>query len=723
MGDSSGGLLTSARARLIAGVLALAIAYAIFAKLGLLLAVSPGRVSTAWPAAGIAVGSLLRWGPRLAPGVFLGSLLSNLGTLPFATTKGGAFWIFPLLIIAAGATLQALVGLHLVRGRLASVWPLDAGRGFGGFVLLMGPLASVVNATFGTGALWLTEIIGRDDVISHWIIWWVGDTIGAVIFAPLLLLWTSPFERGDPRRRLGLTAFMIIGVALVVSLFVGASRWEEDRIDAGTRGRLESLVADLERSLDQHVDAVVGVSDALASMPAMDSATFVRLAARARARAPALEGIGWAPAGPQGQLVLALVDPSGAPTLSLGIDLRGAHPWQRAFEEALRSGRLTPADWVGGSDTNGVRKPTSVKLFAPVLAEASAAGTPAPAPPALIGIIVASLRIDALMDATLAGRPREGIELALRDPRAPVGRRVLYRTGSTATSARDHLHMTAILHLAERTWEIGFFATPGYLKSHQSARAMVVLVSGLIFLILLQVFVMSLNGRTARVERLVAERTAELDRSNRELASAVKAKEMLLKELNHRVKNNLQVIASLLSLQARHSADQRYRELFEESHNRVFSIALAHEKLYRSRDLARLDFADYVRALVGHLQSFFGSAPAVSVNVDIRDGGLAVETAIPCGLVINELVTNAFKHAFPNGRVGEVCVEVRELAAQRWLLAVEDDGVGLPADVELGKTGSLGLELVSVLATQISAEVQVNRQRGTRFELTFEEKN
>jgi len=259
------------------------------------------------------------------------------------------------------------------------------------------------------------------------------------------------------------------------------------------------------------------------------------------------------------------------------------------------------------------------------------------------------------------------------------------------------------------------------------------MASGVLFVAWLEAFLLLMAGRTSKVEQIVALRTqeleasnreveeqrAELARSNTELAAALNAQEILLRELHHRVKNNLQVIASLFSLQARYLPDPRYRAIFEESRNRVFSIALAHEKLYRSKDLGRIDFSEYARNLVSHLHSNLGPNSAISVITDINEVTLPVETAIPCGLVINELVTNAFKHAFPAGRHGAIRIVLREIDPARWLVAVEDDGIGLPAQISLGKTDSLGLDLVSILATQIGAEVEVTREKGTSFRLTF----
>jgi two-component sensor histidine kinase len=277
------------------------------------------------------------------------------------------------------------------------------------------------------------------------------------------------------------------------------------------------------------------------------------------------------------------------------------------------------------------------------------------------------------------------------------------------------------------------FASDVYMASERHWQAWLVLASGVLFVAWLEAFLFLMAGRTSKVEQIVAQRTqeleasnreveeqrAELARSNTELAAALNAQEILLRELHHRVKNNLQVIASLFSLQARYLSDPRSREIFEESRNRVFSIALAHEKLYRSKDLGRIDFSEYARNLVSHLHSNLAPNAPINVVTDIHEVTLPVETAIPCGLVINELVTNAFKHAFPAGRQGAIRVVLREVDPARWLVAVEDDGIGLPPQISLGKTDSLGLDLVSILATQIGAEVEVTRDKGTSFRLTF----
>jgi PAS domain S-box-containing protein len=208
--------------------------------------------------------------------------------------------------------------------------------------------------------------------------------------------------------------------------------------------------------------------------------------------------------------------------------------------------------------------------------------------------------------------------------------------------------------------------------------------------------------------------------AERQIRSSLREKEVLLKEVHHRVKNNLQVISSLLSLQAHHLADPSGRAMLAESQARVRSIALVHEKLYQAGDLSHVHFDEYVRELVGDLfHSLNADGRPIAPRIEVEDVTLAVTTAIPCGLIVNELVTNALKHGFPGGQGGSICIRLRSCGADRLELVVEDDGIGLPLDLDPRATSSLGLDLVYTFAEQLDAEVQVRRERGTGFSFVF----
>jgi PAS domain S-box-containing protein len=210
----------------------------------------------------------------------------------------------------------------------------------------------------------------------------------------------------------------------------------------------------------------------------------------------------------------------------------------------------------------------------------------------------------------------------------------------------------------------------------------------------------------------------ERRRSEALIAASLKEKEVLLKEIHHRVKNNLQVISSLLSLQTANVHDPQTIEQLRESQNRIRSMALIHERLYQSNDLARIDFGEYVRSLVNFLVRSYG-IPNVHLKLAVQNIEMSVNTAIPCGLIINELVSNALKHAFPAGRGGEVEISVEVRPDGIGVLRVSDNGIGLPSDIDVDNTNTLGLQLVNTLSNQLNGKIELFREPGTTYSIAF----
>jgi two-component sensor histidine kinase len=202
--------------------------------------------------------------------------------------------------------------------------------------------------------------------------------------------------------------------------------------------------------------------------------------------------------------------------------------------------------------------------------------------------------------------------------------------------------------------------------------------------------------------------------------ASLQEKEVLLREIHHRVKNNLQVISSLLTLEAHHHTGASGAQLFADTQSRIRAMALVHDKLYQSDNLAKIDLGAYIRDLAAGLQGVIASGHRdVRVVIEADDIGLSVDTAMPCGLVLNELMTNAFKYAFPDGRSGEIRVEARHLEDGRVGILVGDDGVGLSPEIGLESTRTLGLQLVRAVTSQLRGKVAVERGPGTRFRISF----
>ena len=210
-------------------------------------------------------------------------------------------------------------------------------------------------------------------------------------------------------------------------------------------------------------------------------------------------------------------------------------------------------------------------------------------------------------------------------------------------------------------------------------------------------------------------------RTEERLQASLQEKEVLLKEIHHRVKNNLQIISSLLRLQARKNTDPAAREVLNESQNRVGSIALIHEMLYQASDLARVDFREYVNALVSNLMRSYGTGTNVTVEVETGGLELDLDTAIPCGLIINELLSNSFKHGFKAGADSKVTILLQQEQPKHLRLTVSDNGIGLPEGFDYMESRTLGLRLVANLANQLGGEIEIDGSDGTNISISFDE--
>jgi two-component sensor histidine kinase len=227
------------------------------------------------------------------------------------------------------------------------------------------------------------------------------------------------------------------------------------------------------------------------------------------------------------------------------------------------------------------------------------------------------------------------------------------------------------------------------------------------------------SGRTLFYDGTVEDIT-EKKLAEEKLLSSLQEKEVLLKEVHHRVKNNLQVIISLLRLQSRYLDDPRLLELLQASQNRIRSMAMIHEQLYASQNFARVDFDEYIKNLITHLYVVYGVSPnRVSFKVQAAKIYLDINRAISCGMIINELVSNALRHAFPENRQGEIIVSLKQDEIGRFYLLVKDNGVGLPEAVEVEKAATLGLQIVRILVHQLGGSLRVIRSHGTTFSISF----
>ncbi|MBL7884853.1 MAG: ATP-binding protein [Bacteroidia bacterium] len=221
--------------------------------------------------------------------------------------------------------------------------------------------------------------------------------------------------------------------------------------------------------------------------------------------------------------------------------------------------------------------------------------------------------------------------------------------------------------------------------------------------------------QSVRVTDITAQKNAE-----KYTKAALQEKEILLAEIHHRVKNNMAVISGLIGLQSSYVEDVKAKELFEESRNRIHSMALIHDKLYQHETFAKIEFCAYINDLVDYIKSSYNdTATKINFSVTCNDIYLDIKNAVPCGLILNELVSNAFKHAFKGKEQGEIKIVCTKMG-EKFTMMVADDGVGYDAETALKKSNSLGLTLINALVEQVSGTLKTTHQKGTAYYISFE---
>ncbi len=210
----------------------------------------------------------------------------------------------------------------------------------------------------------------------------------------------------------------------------------------------------------------------------------------------------------------------------------------------------------------------------------------------------------------------------------------------------------------------------------------------------------------------------EQKKTEKQIRNSLAEKQILVKEIHHRVKNNLQIIISLLHMQSSGIENEQLLAIIKESENRVQSMSLVHEKLYQSEMMATINFNEYIRSLAERLISSYGVLNQIKLTLDTAPVMLSINTAIPCGLILNEILTNSMKYAFPDNKEGEITIRMNT-KDEDVILSISDNGVGIPQDMDKSKIKSLGLKLIQVLTSQIDGNVEIENNNGTTFKLTF----
>ena len=541
--------------------LLLAAAYYVAGRLALLLAIPPGYATAIWPAAGVALAGLLAFGNRVWPGVALASFCINLPTALDASTTESM--LKPMLLAAelgAGASLQALAGAWLVRRAIGYPVAFAKEIQIGKLLALGGPVACLVSASVGVASLWLSGALPGADAPFNWLTWWMGDTIGVLVFIPLFLVWTARPEQLTRRKKILISVPTALLFAMVTGLFVQASTLEQHRIHVEFERRADSVAQALAIRLNGYTEALRAVADFFQASERVDRQTFQAFTAGALSRYPGLQALAWdarvaaslrsdyedavrgegyprfqiSQRGARGALVLAsarteyfpitFIEPLAANATALGFDPASDASRRGALTQARDSAAPTataPIDLVQGAGDH-----SGIAIFMPVFQPHTPHATPAQRQQALRGYAAAVFQTSDLMARFLRTMDTQGMRLRVHDVADRGSARLLYpahqgaTTGAAGTAARlpadthDTLIRTATLNVAGRRWQIGFYLPAEELAKHRSWLAWSVLAAGMLFTALCSVLLLLAAGRTVAIENEVSSRTAELEAGN-----------------------------------------------------------------------------------------------------------------------------------------------------------------------------------------------------------------
>lgn len=649
----------------------LACVYFLVGKFGLSFATIHASASPIWPPAGIALTALLVFGYRAWGGIFIGAFLVNLTTAGTVLTS---------VAIATGNTLEGVLGAYLIN-RFAN------GRNVFGrskdvikFTILAALISTSVSATIGVTTLSIAGYAQWRDFVPICLTWWLGDGSGELIVVPLLLQWMKREQMHWDKAKImeaiffgilllatGLLVFGHLNYPLLNNypiVFICAPILVVIAFRFGPR---ETATATAILSAISVWGTVSGLSSFVvstrnASLLLLETFMGVNavMALMVAAVVSERKDVMVALRKAYSDLDLRVHERTAALSKAIG-ELQFEMNERKRAEEKFRDLLESAPDAMVITDAGGI-------------------------------INLVNSQTETMFGYTRKELLGQRIEILLphRFRNNHGGYRVKY-------SAEPRLRpMGAGLELFGLRKDNTEFPVEISLSPISTSEG--------------DLFTAAIRDITER-KRIEAQ------------AKEAFRKEVLLKEIHHRVKNNLQVVASMLNLQSEYLTDERLLGILADSQNRIKAISLIHEKLYQSQDLGKVEMGPYFESLgVNLLRTHLMHPSSVSIKVNAEGIYLGIDTAIPCGLVINELISNCLKHAFPNGREGEIYIQLFSANNGDFILQVQDNGIGFPKEIDFRNTRSLGLQLVIMFIQQFNGTIELDSQNGTKYTINFKEK-
>lgn len=722
----------------LAGTLLLAGAYALTGWLGLMLAVPPGFATPVWPPSGLALAGVLHLGHRAWPGVWLGSFVINLSQSLNALDPLSMVQSFgTAAAIGAGAAMQAAGGAWLIRERLGYPTALAEAREVFRFLLLAGPVSCLINATWSVNALLIAGAVSWTDAPFNWLTWWVGDTIGVLVFVPMLMTFTSRPRVLWQRRRLAVALPLAITFALAVALFLHAKRREDEQLAALVQQRASEAHRAISEKLTGTLEALQAIEPLLIHSREISPETFRQFVRPAMERYPAIrsvEGIvrlaadkrdageqaarAYFPGfevkelGADNRLVRAglraehfpavFIEPLPGNEARIGYDL-GSEPGLRAAMDAAAAvGQLIVSP--GASLLPAYSGGKTVLAFVPVYEPGfdAAKATEESRRNRLLAFVLAAIHTERLVESSLRTTFTEGLALRLEDVSGEHGPEVLYESSPQAGPAADPA-AAAVAHslptwqgyfqLRGRVWRLEAKPTPEFVAASRGWESWLVLFTGLVFTSLLGSLLLVVTGRTVSVELLVEERTDALRAS----------KQQLEREVAERRRAEAELVALTATLEERVSERTRaLKETAQAALNMMEDAQWAWRKadftaqaLLQSEEQFRLVVEAAANAMI--MVDEQGRICLANHQAEVLFGYTRMELL---GQPVEMLVPERFRAAHPGLRSGfHGDPKARPMGAGRDLFGLRKDGVEVP--VEIGLSPLAAPEGMFVLATII----------------------
>jgi len=688
--------------------LAIGAAYYALGKLALLLAIPPGYASAVWPSAGLALAGMLASRYRVWPGIFAGHFLVNLSPGLNATPALPFLASLPLaLSIAAGGTLQAALGAFLTRRFVGYPNRLDKEKDIIFFLLLGGPVSCLAGATFGATSLFFLGVVSAADYPFNWFTWWVGDAIGVMLVAPVLVIWAIGRREAPLRRQLSVTGLLMVMLALVVVFFVASRTSEERRLEDEFKSRTEALRNAIETSLRVHLDWTESVANYFGTSSAVTSTAFSRFTDAFLAHHRGIQALGWYPrvndshraefeaaARRNGNRSFEIqeLDPDGFMTRAtrrqvyfparhlapfnineafLGFDLGSESVTFDAVNRARDSGKPVISAPVRVPQKTGGQ--VGILMVAPAYRGSATPASVQQRRRDFIGVAAWLVGVKSVVDDALRGVPRDGIDIRIEDKSAP-GEVLLYNSGAPPTkSAAAALQLETAQHLGARNWTLTFYPTLQYLLAQRGWLAWAFLIVGLLFTSLLSAFLIGVTGHSAAVQRLVAERTAALEAANQEL-------EAFSYSVAHDLRSPLGVVLGfgrLLSDLCRDKLDPKgchYLDQMLAGSMRMTTLIDDLLNLSRvNRAQLCIEQINLSEMAAGIVADFRMRDPAREVAVEITEGLTACCDKGLIKVALENLLGNAWKFTArqPNARIAFILEE-----KDQSVFCVQDNGAG-----------------------------------------------